>query len=365
MGEKVVDLVRVHGGHAALDDLANYQPIWAPTQQTEFYGHRVHTVGAPDWGGTALVLALNLLAEADLADPTTDPEALYWLIQIARQTSRPSAPVERAIDPDYARHVWARMREAGRFVAPNAIDPGIHSDFVLAADECCNLAAACHSINTSLWGNTGLFVDGISIPDPACFQQPVLAGLGPGQHLPFPANPAIALHDGAPVLASSSIGVGLQVATLQGLHATLALGIPVTDVVTRPFFHGPDYLIGDTVVTPAADNNTAANERIQQRINSNLVGTRFRELATQAREAGVPREDIMATVQREFPQTIDDRFDLTVLQAVQDRGQLLSIRPVADRTLPRSFWGALSHHPNSPHLRGGRTPFSGGLVESY
>src|SRR5262249_56809097 len=120
----------------------------------EFYGHRVHTVGVPDRGGTALVLALHLLAEADLADPTTDPEALYWLIQIARQTSDPSAPVERAIDPDYAPHVWGRLRLAGRSVAPSAIDPGIHSDFVLAADQDGNLAAACHSINTSLWGNT-------------------------------------------------------------------------------------------------------------------------------------------------------------------------------------------------------------------
>jgi len=361
--KRFVELVRAHGGHASLDDLAKYRPIWATPQVADFAGHQVHTLGRPDTGGSCLVLALHLLAEADLTDPTTDPDALYWLIQIARQTTWPSVDTERGTDPDYARRAWARMREAGRFVAPSAIDPGIHSDFILAADLHGNLAAACHSINTSLWGDTGLFVDGISIPDSACFQQPLLALLGPGEHVPLPVNPAIATRDGAPVLASSSIGVGLQVATLQGLHATLGLGIPVTEAVARPFFHASDYLSGDTVVTPAEDNGTAASERIRQPINSNLFGARARDLAAQAREAGVPPEDILASVQREFPQTIDDRFDPALLQAVQDRGQPLSIRPIDDLALPRGFWGALSVKPERPRLRGGRTPFSGGCVE--
>jgi gamma-glutamyltranspeptidase/glutathione hydrolase len=189
----------------------------------------------------------------------------------------------------------------------------------------------------------------------------VLAFLGPGAHLPLPVNPAIATRDGAPVLASSSIGVGLQVATLQGLHATLALGIPVTEAVARPFFHGADFLSGDSVVAPVEDNDSAAIERIRQHIHTNR--TRVRDLIAQAHEAGVPAEDIMARVLRKLPQTIDDRFDPALLQAVQDRGQPLSIRPIDDPTLPRGTWGALSLNPEHPRLRGGHTSLSGGCVE--
>jgi gamma-glutamyltranspeptidase/glutathione hydrolase len=361
--QRFVELVRAHGGRATLDDLANYRPIWATPYVADFAGHQVHTVGPPDYGGNCLVAALHLLAEADLADPAIDPEALYWLIQIARQTTWPNAYTERVTDPDYARQVWAQMRQAGRFVARSVVDAGSHSDFVLAADQHGNLAAACHSINTSLWGTTGLFVDGISIPDAACFQQPLLAFLGPSAHVPCPANPAIATRDGAPALASSSIGGGLQVATLQGLHATLALGIPVTEAVGRPFFHAADSLSGDSDAAPADDNEPAASERIQQHINNHR--SRARDLAAQAQEAGVPPQDMMATVLRELPQTIDDRFDPALLQAVQDRGQPLSIRPInhLDLTRTRGFWGALSVNPEHPRLQGGRTPLSGGCVE--
>jgi gamma-glutamyltranspeptidase / glutathione hydrolase len=360
---RFVELVGAHGGHPTVDDLANYEPTWATPYVADFAGHQVHTAGPPDYGGNCLVAGLHLLAEADLGDPTLDDEALYWLIQIARQTTWPNANTERVTDPHYARQVWAMMRDAGRFVARSVVDAGSHSDFVLAADQHGNLAAACHSINTSLWGTTGLFVDGISIPDAACYQQPLLALLGPGAHVPLPVNPAIATRDGIAVLASSSIGGGLQVATLQGLHATLALGIPVTEAVGRPFFHGTHYLSGDSVAAPVDDNEPAASERVRQHINNHR--TRISDLAAQVREAGVPPQDMMATVLRELPQTIDDRFHPALLQAVQDRGQPLSIRPLVhlDLTMTRGFWGALSVNPESPRLRGGHTPLAGGGVE--
>jgi gamma-glutamyltranspeptidase/glutathione hydrolase len=83
--------------------------------------------------------------------------------------------------------------------------------------------------------------------------QHTLARLAPGGHLPFPANPAIALRAGRPVLASSSIGAGLHCATLHCLHAVLARGVPVNEVVRRPMFHGPDYLAGASVTTTLAE----------------------------------------------------------------------------------------------------------------
>jgi gamma-glutamyltranspeptidase/glutathione hydrolase len=310
-----VDVVRGAGGKATLHDLAAYEPIWAEPRRAEVYGHQVHTLGDPDWGGAALIEALA--SAENVGDPLRDPQALHRLIQISRQATR----------------------------------PGSHSDFVLAVDDRGNVAAACHSINTSLWGCTGLFASGISIPDAASFQQSVLARLGPGEHVPFPANPAIVLRDGRPVLASSSIGAGLHPVTLQCLHAVLGLGIPVDEAVRQPLFHGPDYLAGDTVNTP-----------IQERIKGQRTGTTWQQAIARARQSGVPRERMWDTVMAEIPQVIEDRFDPDILRRTEELGQRLTTRPVADRTIPRGFWGGISIGDT---LTGGRTPASGGLVEGH
>jgi gamma-glutamyltranspeptidase/glutathione hydrolase len=40
------------------------------------------------------------------------------------------------------------------------------------------MAVVNHTINSQLWGDTGLFVDGISIPDSASFQGDEIAKAG-------------------------------------------------------------------------------------------------------------------------------------------------------------------------------------------
>ncbi|GAA0606884.1 hypothetical protein GCM10010174_25000 [Kutzneria viridogrisea] len=302
-----VDVVRAAGGKATLSDLDTYEPVWSEPLRVRFHGHEVHT------GSKSLVQALR--AAEGVGDPLTDPQALYELIGISRQSTR----------------------------------PGSHSDFVLAVDAEGNVAAACHSINTSLWGCTGLFAGGVSIPDAASFQQQVLAGLGPGQHVPFPANPAIVLRGGRPVLASSSIGAGLHCATLQCLHAVLGLGVPVDEVVRRPLFHGPDYLAGDTVNTPLED-----------RIKGKRVGSTWQQALARARESGVPQEQAWDAVMAAIPQVIEDRFDPEVVRRTEELGQRLSVRPITERTIPRGFWGGIGI---GDRLTGGRTPFSGGRIE--
>jgi gamma-glutamyltranspeptidase / glutathione hydrolase len=81
-----------------------------------------------------------------------------------------------------------------------------HSAGVVAVDAQGNVAALLHTINTIFWGATGIFVDGISIPDSATFQQSSIAKLKPGDRLPDTTNPAIVLKNGDPYLASSCTG---------------------------------------------------------------------------------------------------------------------------------------------------------------
>lgn len=283
---RFVDTVQAAGGKATIEDLSGYQPVWSEPVQASFAGHEVRAVGSPDRGGAWLLDALRRVD--GLGDPLSDPRALAELISISRD--------DAAL--------------------------GGHSDFVVAVDEAGNVAALCHTINTSLWGNTGLFVDGISIPDSASFQQALLAEVGPGQHLPFLANPAVALRDGRPVLASSSIGAGLHPVTLQCLHAVLGLGVPVDEAVRRPLFHELDNLAGDSV-------------------NS---------LITQNADAGPPA------------QVIEDGFGPEILRSTQELGVRLAIRPTKDWTIPRGYWGGISLGDG---LVGGRTAFTNGAVEGY
>ena len=114
-----------------------------------------------------------------------------------------------------------------------------HSSAAVAVDEQGNVAAVLHSCNCLLWGTTGIFVDGVSIPDAATFQQDTIARTGTGVRLPETTNPVIVLKNGEPVLASSTIGSGLHEVTLQNLINVLDLGMDPQRAVNQPNFQGP------------------------------------------------------------------------------------------------------------------------------
>jgi gamma-glutamyltranspeptidase/glutathione hydrolase len=95
-----------------------------------------------------------------------------------------------------------------------------------------------HTINTVLWGNTGIFVDGVSIPDSATFQGGDIARAGPGRRLPIGMNPIILLRAGKPVLGSSTTGGGLHAKHLQVLSNILDFGMDPQTAVDTPAFVG-------------------------------------------------------------------------------------------------------------------------------
>jgi gamma-glutamyltranspeptidase/glutathione hydrolase len=91
-----------------------------------------------------------------------------------------------------------------------------HSSGVVAVDRWGNMAVVAHTINTNLWGDTGLFVDGVSIPDSACHNRSEMQVAGAGNRLPGRMVPLLVLKDGRAVLGSSATGVG-HTKTLQVL----------------------------------------------------------------------------------------------------------------------------------------------------
>ncbi len=111
--------------------------------------------------------------------------------------------------------------------------PG-HISAVAAVDEFGNVAAIIHSINSSIWGNTGIFVDGISIPDSGSFQQELVSRVGPGRRVPEWDNPFVVLKDGKPFLTGGSVGFGYWEASLQALVNVLDFGLDPKAAVEKP-----------------------------------------------------------------------------------------------------------------------------------
>lgn len=128
---------------------------------------------------------------------------------------------------------------------------GSHSDAIAVMDARGNAIALTHSINTTMWGETGIFVDGVSIPDSASFQQQLLSQITPGDPLPTPLNPCIALQDGVPVLAGSTVG-NVHYAQVQRLAAAIGLGLGPADAVQTPMVSG--WAFNEVIETGAMDS---------------------------------------------------------------------------------------------------------------
>jgi gamma-glutamyltranspeptidase/glutathione hydrolase len=117
---------------------------------------------------------------------------------------------------------------------------GHHSDDVVAIDRDGNIAALTHSINSVLWGRTAINVDGISIGDPASFQQAAIARVPPGSRLPGPTETGILFRDGKPMLGFASMGAGLHQRTFQALMNVMHFGMTVDEAINTADFLLPD-----------------------------------------------------------------------------------------------------------------------------
>src|SRR5262245_19540480 len=243
--KKFVAAVQSEGGKMTLADLKAYRPSWSEPLQTSYHGYQVYSLGLPSNGGINTIEAFNLLEAADLKQYghyTVSPDVMYEFIRICSagyfllgwptNTLKLYLPdfdlsPESRVKKESARLLWQKMHEpawekmlsviTGRHkfdgfrltVTPKGkVDN--HSAGVVAVDGKGNMAAVLHTSNTVLWGTTGIFVDGVSIPDSAAFQQPRIAGIKPGDRLPDPGNPVIVLKNDKPYLASSSIGFALH-----------------------------------------------------------------------------------------------------------------------------------------------------------
>src|SRR5436190_4296100 len=249
---KFVDTIQRNGGKMTLEDMKNYKAVWEEPLQTSYREYRVYAPGISAWGGVNTIEAMNLMESADLKQSghyATSPKSLLWLTQIARVhhlTWGLPTPARHDLSPksratkETSAWIWKEMQNGTWAWLPKTLKKtgSAHTDALVVVDQWGNMAVMNHTINTMLWGNTGLFVDGVSIPDSGAFQPRDVAAAGPGKRLPIGMSPVIVLRDGKLLLGSSTTGGGLHAKHLQVLLNILDFGMDPQTAVDAPVFFG-------------------------------------------------------------------------------------------------------------------------------
>ncbi len=250
---RFVDAVQRDGGVVTLEDLKSYRVTWDEPLETIYRDARVFAPGLSSVGGVDTIEALNLLELAGLntfGPPVSSAKSLFWLMQITNNQAlsydlelvskkyprRDLSPKARATK-ESARWMWQEI-QMGQWPLATKLGnarPG-HSSGVVVVDRWGNLAAVTHTIYAAVWGNTGIFVDGVSISDSASFQQEAIKRAGPGRRLPDAQSPLIVTRNGKPVLASTAIGGGIHQRNFQVLANILEFGMDAQSAVDAPAF---------------------------------------------------------------------------------------------------------------------------------
>ncbi len=290
---RFVQSVQAEGGHMALEDLARYEPVWDELPSARVRG--VDLFGSPN-----LVEKLRLAELADLRSRghySQSVDALYWLMQIARVNSAigphlvggglrreeaeallPSLDLsdEGRYAPEITGRLWAAMqtpewaevqaRSEAEQVRQAEIIANLIRDFavreqeeeanenedvarpdhtagIAVIDAEGNVTSLVHSVTSAVWGELGVFVEGVSVVDPGAFAQASIAATGPGRILGvyggsgIPSCPAIALRNGQPLLACGNIGASFDVVAQQGLVNMIEYGMSPEEAGAQPMFY--------------------------------------------------------------------------------------------------------------------------------
>jgi gamma-glutamyltranspeptidase/glutathione hydrolase len=237
-GGDFVKIVDREGGKVSTEDMARYAPIWTEPYKDVVFDHTVYVNGPPHTGAYSLIEGLNLAEALKLGQKGpywTDPETFQALARITQFVV--GAPIlgkqashilmAESVDISAGAQLGKTYAEAvtpllDRIFAPAIDDSPKHSNAIVVVDKDGNIAVVTHTINAVIWGDTGIVVGGIPIPDSAGFQQTVLAAIKPGERVPHQIIDTITFKGDVPVFATASIGSSLLPETLRVLVGVLS-----------------------------------------------------------------------------------------------------------------------------------------------
>ncbi|MER8504854.1 gamma-glutamyltransferase [Mesorhizobium sp. M0204] len=213
------------GGDLSMTDFEAYRAEWTAPESLDLPPYRVNA-DTSQLGGRCLIDALAELQGTAGAQPTADP-ATRWE-RIIRASHRCYVLAQGKGLPPAAGPIPLAERLAG-----SAGTAG-HSDVVAVAAPDGQVVVLCHSINTTAWGELGIFVDGVALPDSASFQQRLLRDLGPGDRVPNGLVPMITTRDGRPYAAAGAIGGSVSELMLQVTFGMVAEGRGLAEALGQP-----------------------------------------------------------------------------------------------------------------------------------
>jgi gamma-glutamyltranspeptidase/glutathione hydrolase len=252
--ERMVDAVRNIGGRITLQDLANYQVIWSEDPpKTSFNGFEVFAPDLPAYGGVNVIEGLNLIEAAGLNQPlSSSVDSVFWLAHIVRAAQYSRQPDGQKpqnllyrLTKDAAGVLWKKIQhDHGLYISDTDQYPK-HSDGIATVDQDGNMVAMVHSIETLVYGETGLVIGGISISDGLTNQLDVARATKPGSRLPGPLESVLVFKNEQPYGAFSSIGAGLHERLLPVLYGALGFGRTLEEVWNQPAFgYSQHFLLG-------------------------------------------------------------------------------------------------------------------------
>lgn len=248
--KNAVATVQREGGKMTLQDLADYAVIWSEPRRANYGDYELATLGEPCMGSINLIEGLNLAYAAGIPElghwskngtslrrlsDLTGAYSLSFVNDAVKKLVYPGLDLSNTarLKKETATALWAQIAQGKNMVPYASRDPK-HSDTVVSIDRWGNMTAVTHSINCVVWGATAIVVDGVSIGDPASYQQSTIAAVGPGNRVPSPIEVGILLKNGIPVLPFASMSVGLHQQTIQSLLNVMAFGMDVKEAVDAP-----------------------------------------------------------------------------------------------------------------------------------
>lgn len=258
-GEKLVAAVQKDGGFMTMEDLADYEVIWGEPLIVEHNGYTVNVNGLPSYGGVNMIETLNLSEAAgikELGHWSKNPESFKRMHQITANQSIPAIKanspatlgalypevtfdLESRTTKEHSQKLWQYMEQGLNLVSWKDYQPK-HSDTVVAIDKWGNMTAVVHSINSAVFGATGIIIDGVSIGDPGAIQKGIAKAAGPGNRLPDPVEHGIIFKDDEPILAFSSMATGLHLQTAQSLINVMDFEMTPKEALDAPAFYAPE-----------------------------------------------------------------------------------------------------------------------------
>lgn len=255
--EHFVEVVHREGGKISMEDLARYKVRWGEPLRTQFREYEIYGMPPPNRAGSMAAMALGLLQRANFNERgniNESGQSLYDMLRISRISSLitnergrarlselvPQADLsaEHRFSDATLDAIWHYLSLEEKTPTEENNQSSEHSDAVVAVDEKGNVAAIIHTINTGGWGTTGIFVDGVSIPDSAASQQQSMIAVGPGGRMPDHGPPTIVLKNGKPILAGSATGSGNVHANWQSIYYVLEFGMSPQEAVDSPNVFG-------------------------------------------------------------------------------------------------------------------------------